>query len=71
MEIQTSDGGIIGILKKVKSEVFADLADSQRADEEERKTNHAPLDAAKKQDTATVTIQTNFLEGDLKTRWTA
>ena len=45
----------------------ADLADSQRADEEERKTNHAPLDAAKKQETATVTIQTNFLEGDLKT----
>ena len=45
MEIQTSGCEIIGILKKLKDEMSADLADSQKEDEEERKTDHAPLDA--------------------------
>ena len=56
MEIETSGGEIIGILKKIKD---ADLADS----------HHASLDAAKKQnivkqDIVTVTILTNFRQGE-------
>ena len=56
MEIQTSGGEIIGILKKIND---ADLADS----------HHASLDAAKKQDIVkqdivTVTILTNLLQGE-------
>ena len=40
-------GEIMGILKKLKDGMPADLADSLKADEEERKTLHAPLVAAK------------------------
>ena len=56
MEIQTSGGESIGILKKIKD---ADPADS----------HHASLEAAKKQDTVkqdmvTVTILTNLRQGE-------
>ena len=54
MEIQTSGGETIAILKKLHDEKSADVADLQKADEEERKTEHAPLDAAKKQEIATL-----------------
>ena len=43
MEIQTSGGEIVGILMKLKDDMFADLADSQKADEEASKANHAAL----------------------------
>ena len=58
-EIHTSGGEIFGILQK--DEMSADLADSQGKDAS--KANHAPLDAAKKQAIATVTIQTNLRQG--------
>ena len=41
VEFQTSGGETIGILKKLKDEMSADLANSQKADEEEQKTDHA------------------------------
>ena len=47
-----------------------DLADSQKADEEDRKTDHAPLVAATENEevaTLTATIETNFRQGDLET----
>ena len=50
MEIQTSGGEIIGILKKLKDDMSADLADPQKADGEASKAskaNHATLVAAK------------------------
>ena len=59
-------GEIIGLLK-LKDAMPADLADSPKADEEERKTAHAPLAAAKENEVATVTatIETNLRQGDL------
>ena len=53
MEIHTSVGEISCILKKLKDEVSANVADS----------HHAPLDAARKQEIVTVTIRTN-LQGE-------
>ena len=46
----------------------ADLADSQKAVEEDRKTDHAPLVAATENEevaTLTATIETHFRQGDL------
>ena len=46
----------------------ADFADSLKADEEDRKTDHATLFAAKENEgvaTLTATIETNFRQGDL------
>ena len=46
------------------------LADSLKADEEDRKTDHAPLVAAKENEevaTLTATIETNLQLGDLET----
>ena len=61
------DGEIVGILKKLKDGMPADLADSLKADEEEGKTNHAPLVAAKENEIATLTatIEMNLWQGDL------
>ena len=47
----------------------SDLADSLKADEEERKTAHVPLVAVTDNEvvaTLTATIETNFQQGDLK-----
>ena len=46
----------------------ADLADSQKADEEDRKSDHAPLVAVTKNEvtTVTATIETNLRQGDLE-----
>ena len=63
-EIHTSGGEISGIEKKLEDDMSADLAHSQKADEQERKTDHAPLDAAKKREIVTVTIQTNLRQGE-------
>ena len=60
MEIQTSGGEIIGILMKLKDDMSADLADSQKADEEASKAKYTGLTAAKKQELAIVTIETNL-----------
>ena len=46
----------------------ADLAESLKADEEDRKTDHAPLVAATENQevaTLTATIQTNLRQGNL------
>ena len=64
-------GETIGTLQKLKDGMPADLADTLKADEEERKTDHAPLVAAKENDevaTMTATIKTNLLHGGLETR---
>ena len=63
-------GEIIDVLQKLKDDVSADLAHSQKADEEDRKTDHAPFVAAKeneKVDTRTATIETNPQQGDFET----
>ena len=39
-------GGIIRVLKKLKDDMPADHADSLKADEDDRKTDHVPLVAA-------------------------
>ena len=55
-------GDIIGILKKLKDGMHADLVDSLKADEEDRKTDHAPLVEAKENEVNAVTSVS---------RWTA
>ena len=40
-------GEIIGVLQKLKDDMSTDLADSLKADEEDRKSDHATLVAAK------------------------
>ena len=48
----------------------ADHADSLKADEDNRKTDHAPLVASTENEevvTLTATIETNFRQGDLGT----
>ena len=62
MEKQTRGGEIIGILMKLQDDVSADLPDSHKADEEERKSDHATLVAAKENEVATLTatIETNL-----------
>ena len=47
---------------KLKDDMFADLADSQKVDEEERKTDHAPLDAVKENE---VEIQTGVAPSEI------
>ena len=61
-------GKIIGILK-FKDGMPTRLADSLKADEEDRKSDHAPLVAAKDNEVAivTATIETNLRQGDLET----
>ena len=54
--------------EKSKDVMPADLADSLKADEEDRKTDHAPLVAATENQevaTLTATIETNLRQGDL------
>ena len=46
---------IIGILQKLKDDMSADLADSQKADEKDRKADHATLVATKENEVATLT----------------
>ena len=53
-------GEIVGILKKLKDGMPTDLADSLKADEEDRKTDHAPLVQAK------ATIVTNRRRGEVE-----
>ena len=48
-------GEIVGILRKLKDDMPTDLADSLKADEEDRKTDHAPLVQVKANEVATVT----------------
>ena len=65
-------GEIIGILQKLKDVMAADLADSLKADEEDRKSDHAPLVAATENEevaTLTATIETNLRQGDLSGDW--
>ena len=53
-----------------KDGMLADLADSLKADEEDRKTDHAPLVAATENAevaTLTATIETSLWQGDLET----
>ena len=57
--LETSGGEINGVLRKLKDEMSADLADSQKVDEEDRETDRAPLDAAKRQEIATATNDTD------------
>ena len=61
-------GEIIGHPKS-KDDMLADLADSLEADEEDRKTDHAPLVQVKENEvaTATATIETHLRQGDLET----
>ena len=63
MEIQTSGGEIIGILKMLKDEMSADLADSQKG-KDASKAKHAGLIVAKKHEIVTVTLQTNLGQGE-------
>ena len=58
-------GEIVGILRKLKDDMPTDLADSLKADEEDRKTDHAPLVQVKANEVATVTatIETNLRQG--------
>ena len=59
-------GEIIGIWK-LKGGMPGDLADSQKPDEEDRKSAHAPLVAGKENEevaTVTATIETNIRQGD-------
>ena len=60
-------GEIIGILQKLKDDMSAHLADSQKADEEDRKSDHATLVQAKENEVATLTatIEPNLQQGDL------
>ena len=61
-------GEVIGILK-LKEDMPTDLAESLKADEEVRKTDHAPLVAVTENEevaTLTATIETN-LRQDLET----
>ena len=60
---------IIGILKS-KDDMPVDLDDSLKADEEDRKSNHATLVAVTENDevaTLTATIETNLQQGDFET----
>ena len=84
MEIQTSadqavlwfrprqrsheSGEIIGFLQKLKDDMSADLANSQKADEEDPKSDRATLVQVKEIEvvTLTATIETN-----LQQRWTS
>ena len=62
-------GEIIG-LPKLKDDVHTDLADSLKADEEDRKTDHAPLVSVKENEqvvTLKATIETNLRQDDLGT----
>ena len=60
-------GEIVSILIKLKDGMSAGLADSQRAYEEDRKSDHATLVAATESEVATltVTIETNLRQGGL------
>ena len=53
---------VIGILQKLKDDMSADLADSQKVEEEDRKSDHATLVAVKENEVATLTapIETNL-----------
>ena len=57
------------ILQKLKDGMPADLADSQKADEEDRKTDDAPpVAVTESEEVATLTaIETNLRQGDLET----
>ena len=48
-------GEIIGICRSLKDDMSADLADSLKAGEEDRKSDHATLVAAKENEVATLT----------------
>ena len=64
-------GEIVGILQKLKDDMPADLADSLKADKEDRKTDHAPLVAVMENEevaTLTATMETNLRQGDLENR---
>ena len=54
----------------LKDDMSADLADSQKPVEEDRKSDHAPLVHAKENEVATVTatIETNLRQGGLQGR---
>ena len=58
-------GEIIGVLQKFDGWQLADLADFLKADEEDRKTDHAPLVQVKANEVATVTAttETNLRQG--------
>ena len=64
--LQSSE--IIGILK-LKDDMPTDLADSLKVDEEDRKSDHAPLIQAKEDGVAavTATIETNLRQGEAET----
>ena len=54
-------GETIGLLKKLKDGMLADLADSQKAEEKDRKADHAPLQVKENEvPTLTATFETNF-----------
>ena len=60
---------IIGMLLNLKVGMPADLADSLKADDEDRKTDHAPLVVTENEEVATLTatIETNLQQGDVET----
>ena len=77
MEIQTSaDPAVLWLRARQlcylgpKDGMPADLANSLKADEEDRKTDHAPLVVTENEEVATLTatIETNLQQGDLETR---
>ena len=77
MEIQTSaDPAVLWLRARQlcylapKDGMPADLANSLKADEEDRKTDHAPLVVTENEEVATLTatIETNLKQGDLETR---
>ena len=69
MEIRTSGGEIMGLLK-LKADTPADLTNSLKADDEDRTTDHAKHVQVKKTEevaTLTATIETNLRQGDIAT----
>ena len=56
---------IVGLLRRLKDDMPTGLADALKADEEDRKTDHAPVVQVKANEVATVTatIETNLRQG--------